>query len=955
MKKYILNLFLLSAVLSVAAQQFTINGNTTQLSCECYQLTSNNPSQGGSAWNNNQINLTNSFDYHFRVFLGCNDNPGADGICFILQNTNTGVFTGGGGLGFANFPNQSIGIELDTHQNGGFGDPAEDHVGMGSNGNIAHNLVAPVQASAVSANIEDCQWHDFHVVWDAPTNTITVSFDGVQRFTYTFAGGLVNSIFLGNPNVYWGWTGATGAEYNIQQFCLDIDAEFTGGTNNAYCGISNVPFTSSSQSGLNSIVGYAWDFGDGSPVVNTQNPSHTFPNVGTYNVTLTITDQSLCTNTQTYPVVIHPIPQLSASQTDALCNGSADGTATVSVTGGTAQPYTITWSPAVSNISPNGPTTFTGNGLTAGTYTATVTDANTCSATAQNIINEPTALTVTTSHTDVNCFGGNDGTLTLTVSGGTAPYSYLGNNVPAGTTTIPGLVANTYAGNITDAHGCTAAVNETISQPSAPLSQTATQTNPTCYQGSDGTITVTAAGGTSPYGYVWNPNVSNSNTATGLASGGYTVTVTDNHNCTNAATYTLVDPAPMQLSETHVDEPCNGDASGSITITVNGGTPSFTYAWSPNVSSGATGTGLTAGTYNVTVTDAGNCAMSISATISEPPVLVLNAVPAPALCFGENSGSIAASATGGSPSYTFSITQDGTNFTYSTTGQFANLLAGTYSTLVADQMGCTKTIDITVTEPTQLTDLVTAYEPSCYHYSNGVIVVNAMNATPGYTFSLSDGQVNTIGIFYGLAADDYDVTITDANGCSITDFTTVTQPDSVLVTVNPSPTEVKLGDVMPIVASTNQSQNVTYQWTPSFGLSCNDCAEPVFDGVYSQVYTVTAVNDSGCVGTSTFQATVIPVYDVFFPNAITPNGDGANDTWQIFGNLKALKQLEIQVFDRIGEMVYQTNDIDFKWDPMQTPYKGKPLMPGVYVYQAKLVWMDNHIDSHYIGSLTVLK
>lgn len=955
MKRHLLNLFGILICTSVFAQQFTVNGNATQLSCECYQLTPNAPTQGGAAWNNNQISLANPFDFHFRVFLGCSNSPGADGICFILQNTNTGVSSSGGGLGYANFPNQSIGIELDTYQNSGFGDPAYDHVAMESNGNISHNLVAPVQASATSQDIEDCQWHDFHVVWDPVTQTMTVSFDGVQRFTYVFAGGLTNTIFLGNPNVYWGWTGATGAEYNVQQYCIDIDADFTGGTNNAYCSPSNVPFTSTSQSGLNSIVGYSWDFGDGSATSSSQNPTHTFPGVGTYNVTLTVTDQSLCTNVQSYPVTINNTPTLTPSHTDVSCNGGSNGSVTITA-GGTPQPYTVSWAPAATNVSPNGPSIFTSNNLSAGNYNTTVTDANQCSVSAQITVSEPAVLTAQTSHTDVQCYGGNDGTLSITLGGGTAPYYYLGNPVPAGTTVIPSLTANTYAGNITDSHGCTAAISETISQPAAPLSQTAVTVNPSCYQGSDGTIDVTAAGGTAPYtNYVWSPSVSSSSSASGLSAGNYTVLITDSHMCTASSTYTLTDPAPMQLSETHIDEPCNGDASGSVTIQANGGTPNYSYAWNPNVSSAANATALSAGNYNVTVTDAGNCSMSISATVSQPAVLVLNAVGVDALCYGQSTGGINSSSVGGTPGYTYSITQDGSNFIYSATGVFTGIPAGTYTTLVADQNGCTKTVSVDVNEPTQLTDVLTTYEPTCYHYHNGVMVTGGGGATPPYTFSLSDGQVNTDGLFYNLSAGNYDLTVTDANGCTITDAGIVTEPDSVLVSVSPDPAEVKLAEELNLSATTNQGGTVTYEWTPSFGLSCYDCAEPVFDGVYSQTYTAIATNDSGCVGTAKVAVKVIPVYDVFFPNAFSPNGDGANDVWQIFGNTKAIKQLDVKVFNRWGELVFESNDVNFKWDPVQFPFKGKPLDVGVYAYEAKLVWMDNHSDSHYIGSLTVVK
>ncbi len=871
--------FSLSFLGALMAQQFTTNGSTVQLSCECYQLTADVNAQGGSAWNNNQISLNNPFDFHFRVYLGCNDNPGADGICFILQNSNTGVSSTGGGLGYANFPNQSIGIELDTHQNTGVNDPPEDHVAMESNGNTAHNLVAPVQASATSANIEDCTWHDFHVVWDPATQTMTVSFDGVQRFTYTFATGLVNSVFLGNPMVYWGWTGATGGESNLQQFCVDFGADFQAGSGYASCDPANVPFTSTSQSGLNNIVAYDWDFGDGSAHATTANAVHTFPGPGTYTVVLTITDQTLCTSSRTYAVVIHDKPVATPSQTNVDCYGNNNGTATVGVSSG-KQPYAVVWTGAVGPISPNGPTNFTATQLAPGSYSATVTDSNGCSAAPVNFtITQPAApLSVTASHINVTCFGAHNGSLTIDVSGGTPPYAYQGTNVPAGTTVFNNLGPALYAGNVTDANGCTAAVSETITEPSLLTAQ-----------------------------------------------------------------------------ETHTNIACYGDATGTMDITANGGTPNYTYNWNPNVSSGSTATGLTAGPYSVTVSDANSCTAVVSATLTEPPLLVLAATSTNILCYGGTDGTITATATGGNGTLNYSATTDGVNFVYSANGQFGGLTAGNYTVAVTDQNGCSKNTQVTIIEPTQLTALLQSYPVGCYHYHNGTTIAAASGGTPGYTYTFSDGRQNTSGIFGNLGAGSYDVTVTDASNCTITGNSIITEPDSVIISVSPDPVEVKLGDELPMQTTTNQSGNIVYTWTPRAGLSCYDCPNPVFDGVYSQLYTVTAVNDSGCRGTYSPLVKVIPVYDVFLPNAITPNGDGANDVWQMFGNLHAIKQLELEVFNRWGEKVYDTHDVYFKWDPLHETFKGAAVQPGVYVYQAKLVWLDNHSDSGYIGTLTILK
>ncbi len=162
---------------------------------------------------------------------------------------------------------------------------------------------------------------------------------------------------------------------------------------------------------------------------------------------------------------------------------------------------------------------------------------------------------------------------------------------------------------------------------------------------------------------------------------------------------------------------------------------------------------------------------------------------------------------------------------------------------------------------------------------------------------------------------------------------------------------MKLGETLQLTATANQSGNVTYTWSPNFGLSCYDCPQPLFDGVYSQQYTVVATTDAGCFGTSVVPVTVIPNYDIFIPNAFTPNGDGQNDTWQLFGNMASMKQADVKVFNRWGEKVFESNDLNFQWDGT---YKGEKVYPGVYTYVAKFVWINNHSDNNYKGSITVL-
>ncbi|MCW5907578.1 MAG: gliding motility-associated C-terminal domain-containing protein [Chitinophagales bacterium] len=661
--------------------------------------------------------------------------------------------------------------------------------------------------------------------------------------------------------------------------------------------------------------------------------------------TVTATDASSCNQTAAFSINEPGDMTIQETHTDLDCFGDADGDIQLTVTGGTGPNYTYVWSPNVS-------TTNLAGLLTAGTYNITVTDQANCNKTISVTLVEPAQpVTLNVQSNNISCYGVSDGAITINASGGTPGYTYTWNPNITATNSASGLGPGTYDITVTDSKNCSVMPSVTISQPNQPLTVTPSHTDLTCFQSNDGTVDATVNGGTFPYFYTWSPNIGSGNTANGLAAGSYALTVTDNNGCTNTASYVLVQPTQVTVSENHINVLCFGDATGSATVNANGGTPGYTYVWSPSVSTTNMASNLTAGGYNVTVTDANNCTALQMVTVTQPPLLTIQATPSAALCNGDATGSITASAAGGVTAYTFSAT-DGTNNFNSASGLFAALPAGTYTVSVTDNNQCVSSTTAVVTEPAALSNTVNVTNASCYHYTNGVVAVSTTGGVPAFTYLFSTGSANSSGVFGGLGAGTYVVTVTDANGCSVTETATVTEPDSVWVTVTPTPVEVKLGNDLQILLNTNQTGNVTYQWTPAFGLSCYDCVDPVFIGIYSQPYNVVVTNEDGCVGTAQFVVTVIPNYDVFIPNAFTPNGDGENDYWQIFGNLNGIKQFEIMLFNRIGEKVFESNDLNFKWDGH---YKGVKVPPGVYVYHAKFVWLNNHSDNKYTGSLTILR
>jgi hypothetical protein len=446
-----------------------------------------------------------------------------------------------------------------------------------------------------------------------------------------------------------------------------------------------------------------------------------------------------------------------SSQTNVSCNGGTDGSATVTATGGTS-PYTYAWS--------NATTTANVTNLAAGTYTVTVSDANNCTATSSLSITEPTTLLSSVAiDSNVSCNGLSNGGLTASANGGTSPYTFAWSN-SATTASITGLTAGTYSVTVSDANGCTSTANGTITEPTALAVASATNTNVTCNGGADGSATVTATGGTSPYTYAWS-NTGTTASITGLTAGTYTATVTDANGCTTTTTATVTEPTALTATSSNTNVSCNGGADGSATVSATGGTSPYTYAWS-NAGTTASITGLTAGTYTATVTDANGCTTTTTATVTEPIALSATASNTNVSCNGGADGSATVTATGGTSPYTYAWSNAGT------TASITGLTAGTYTATVTDANGCTTTTTATVTEPTASSATSSNTNVSCNGGADGSATVTATGGTSPFTYAWSNSA--TTASITGLTAGTYTATVTDANGCTITATATVTEP-----------------------------------------------------------------------------------------------------------------------------------------------------------------------------------
>jgi hypothetical protein len=492
---------------------------------------------------------------------------------------------------------------------------------------------------------------------------------------------------------------------------------------------------------------YIYDWAD---IAGTSNPEdRTGLTAGTYQ--LTITDQNGCSST---PIsnITQPSAALTLSATHAniTCNGSANGYIFITPSGGTSE-YQYLWS--------TGQTVKDLSGLSVGTYTVTVTDAKGCTAIFSRTITQPAALTFPNTPYNVSCGGGADGSVNLNVSGGTSPFTYIWSN-SATTQDVSNLTANTYSVTITDNNGCTGVRNFVISEPS-PLTASATPSNVNCFGNNSGNITLTVSGGTTPFTYLWSDGATTQNRSD-IIAGNYVVTVTDANLCTKVVITSVSQPSDMSIQGTKVNVSCNGYSDGSINLNAFGGSAPYSYEWSDatiDTIFGKDRSELGEGIYSVTVTDNNTCTASASFTISQPPVLSINAIPVNTSCTGLSTGSIITNVSGGNGGYQY-VWSSG-----AVTSSVTGLSVGLHSVTVTDSKGCKASATTVVSQPARLQNSGVAL-PSCPLQSNGSITLNTTGGTLPYSYAWSDGGPNSFSRT-NLSPGGYIVTVTDNNGCSV--------------------------------------------------------------------------------------------------------------------------------------------------------------------------------------------
>ncbi len=655
------------------------------------------------------------------------------------------------------------------------------------------------------------------------------------------------------------------------------------------CTSSNtISFTSTSALCASS---YTWDFGDpSSGAANTSslsNPTHTYLLAGDYAITLTVAGPDNAPSTYVQANV-SILSNINANVTTPItCGGTNTGAATVTFSGGGSS-FSYNW-----NTNPV-QTTATATNLGAGTYNVTVQGVNGCPATTSVVLTEPPPLSHTLITAQPTCNNA-DGSIAITMAGGTAPYSYSWIPNISSTSSANNLAAGNYTVTVKDKNQCSDLVSVNLVDASNINAVFSATKNVSCFGGNNGSASVTANGGSAPYTYVWAPYGGNSAQALNLTAGNYTVAVTDSKGCTLIVPAIISQPTALATKVSFQNTSC-GNNDGSALVEVTGGTSPYQFVWNPGNLTGASVINLDSGQYIVTVQDLNSCTQNDTANIGSSTAVKLQLSHTDVDCFGNNTGTANVQISGGTTPYNISWANGSQTYTGDS---LSNINAGTYTISVHDADICSSTGNVTILQPPPF-DLLVAVQPSICNQDNGTATVTVGGATAPYTYLWLTTSATTATIT-NLSSGFYPLTVTDKNNCVITSGAQIESDGSLQVSLGKD-TSICEGDK--IILSPGVFNSYTWQ---------DNAVTPTYTVTQAGTYSVKVTNSLGCTATDSIQI-IADCGGIYFPTAFTPNGDSRNDLFGPLGNLNAISDYKFSVYNRYGQLIFQSKDPYNKWD-----------------------------------------
>ncbi|WP_300666138.1 PKD domain-containing protein, partial [Fluviicola sp.] len=583
------------------------------------------------------------------------------------------------------------------------------------------NIAGPVSGSVVEAN----------------TAAATASFTNLPDGNYTYT-----------------VTGANGCTTNgtftigAGPVCCSVTAAGT----NILCNGSPTGTATATPTGMAPYT-YSWTGGQ---------TSQTASGLGAGSYTVTMTDNSGCVATANVSITQPTALSGTLTPTNVSCNGACNGSITVAASGGTL-PY---------QYSINGGAFQASNSFTAlcnGAYAVTIKDANNCTVVLNQNITQPAILNLTQgSITPATC-GSNNGSVTVVPAGGTIPYTYtIDGGASQASATFNGLTAGVHNVVVTDSRGCTKVLSITITATNSPVASILSKTNVSCFGGVNGSVIIGIAGGSSPFTYSIGGPTQASNTFTNLTAGSYTATVTDVNGCTSTIPFTITTPPQLTFTSTPTAASCNAVCDGQVLANVSGGTAPYQYSSNNGVTYGLANpmTGLCAGLIHVVIKDANGCLTNADVTVTQPTPVSATFVKTNPICNGSCDGTIAVTASGGTPAYQYSLNggtlQSGTTIT--------GACGGNNTILVQDAHGCQfSSVQNLVNPPGFGIDTTSVLVSNCGS-NNGELNVAANGTNGPFQYSINNGPFQASGTFSNLFAGAYQITAVDQLGCTSSVF-----------------------------------------------------------------------------------------------------------------------------------------------------------------------------------------